>query len=95
MVASLGLPDRGVKSAGFYVLRHSVMPAILTEGAFLTNPNEALLLADPAVRQRIAEAVGRGVRATRAAAWPPRRRCRRRSARGRRSPSGSRPATGW
>ena len=61
MVASLGLPDRGVKSAGFYVLRHSVMPAILTEGAFLTNPNEALLLADPAVRQRIAEAIGRGV----------------------------------
>ena len=37
------------------------MPAILTEGAFLTNPNEALLLADPAVRQRIAEAIGRGV----------------------------------
>ena len=61
MVASLGLPDRGVKSAGFYVLRHSVMPAILTEGAFLTNPTEALLLADPAVRQRIAEAIGRGV----------------------------------
>jgi N-acetylmuramoyl-L-alanine amidase len=61
MVASLGLPNRGVKSAGFYVLRHTVMPAILTEGAFLTNPNEALLLADSAVRQRIAEAIGRGV----------------------------------
>ena len=61
MVASLGLPNRGVKSAGFYVLRHTVMPAILTEGAFLTNPSEALLLADPAVRQRIAEAIGRGV----------------------------------
>ena len=61
MVATLGLPDRGVKSAGFYVLRHTVMPAILTESAFLTNPTEALLLADPAVRQRIAEAIGRGV----------------------------------
>ena len=56
MMATLGLPDRGVKSAGFYVLRHTVMPAILTESAFLTNPTEALLLADPAVRQRIAEA---------------------------------------
>lgn len=61
MVAALGLPDRGVKTAGFYVLRHTRMPAILVEGAFLTNPAEALLLADPVVRQRIAEAVGRGI----------------------------------
>lgn len=61
MLAALGLPDRGVKSAGFYVLRHTVMPAILTESAFLTNPGEALLLADPVVRQRIAEAIARGV----------------------------------
>ena len=74
VVAALGLPDRGVKSAGFYVLRHSVMPAVLVEGAFLSNPSEALLLADPNVRQRIAEAVGRGVErfAARAVAAPPR-----------------------
>ena len=74
LVAALGLPDRGVKSAGFYVLRHTVMPAVLVEGAFLTNPSEALLLADPNVRQRIAEAVGRGVErfAARAVAAPPR-----------------------
>jgi N-acetylmuramoyl-L-alanine amidase len=63
MVAALGLPDRGVKSAGFYVLRNTRMPAVLVEGAFLTNPSEALLLADSAVRQRIAEAIGRGVAA--------------------------------
>lgn len=61
MIAALGLPDRGVKSAGFYVLRHTVMPAVLTESAFLSNPAEALLLADPAVRQRIADAIARGV----------------------------------
>lgn len=61
MVAALGLPNRGVKSAGFYVLRHTRMPAILTESAFLSNPAEALLLADPAVRQRIADAIARGV----------------------------------
>ena len=74
LVAALGLPDRGVKSAGFYVLRHTVMPAVLVEGAFLSNPSEALLLADPNVRQRIAEAVGRGVErfAARALAAPPR-----------------------
>jgi N-acetylmuramoyl-L-alanine amidase len=61
VVAALGLPDRGVKTAGFYVLKHTTMPAILVEGAFLSNPNEALLLADPNVRQRLAEAVGTGV----------------------------------
>ena len=74
VVAALGLPDRGVKSAGFYVLRHTRMPAVLVEGGFLTNPSEALLLADPNTRQRIADAVGRGVEryAARAVATPPR-----------------------
>ncbi len=61
VLAALGLPDRGVKTAGFYVLKNTRMPAILVEGAFITNPGEALLLADPAVRQRVAEAIGVGV----------------------------------
>jgi N-acetylmuramoyl-L-alanine amidase len=61
MVAALRLPDRGVKTAGFHVLRNTRMPAILVEGAFLSNPAEALLLADPAARQRIADAIGRGI----------------------------------
>jgi N-acetylmuramoyl-L-alanine amidase len=75
LVATLRLPDRGVKTAGFYVLRHTRMPAILVEGAFLSNPTEARLLADPAIRQRMAEAIGRGVErfAGRAVASPPRR----------------------
>jgi N-acetylmuramoyl-L-alanine amidase len=74
VVAALRLPDRGVKTAGFYVLRNTRMPAILVEGGFLTNPAEALMLADPAVRQRIAEAVGRGVArfAARSVVAPPR-----------------------
>lgn len=61
VLAVLGLPDRGVKTAGFYVLRNTRMPAILLEGAFLSNSNDALLLADPNVRQRLAEAIGIGV----------------------------------
>ena len=62
LVAELGLPDRGVKEAGFYVLRHTVMPAVLVEGAFLTNAGDLRLLADPASRQRTADAIGRGMR---------------------------------
>lgn len=61
VLAALGLPDRGLKTAGFYVLKYTHMPAILVEGAFLSNPAEALVLADPAVRQRIAEAIGTGI----------------------------------
>ncbi|HMM48235.1 MAG TPA: N-acetylmuramoyl-L-alanine amidase [Miltoncostaeaceae bacterium] len=61
LVATLGLPDRGVKEAGFYVLRHTVMPAVLVEGAFLTNPGDLAKLASPVERERIARAVGRGV----------------------------------
>jgi N-acetylmuramoyl-L-alanine amidase len=61
VVRALGLPDRGVKTAGFYVLRHSAMPAVLVEGAFLSNPAEALMLAQPDVRQRLAEGIANGV----------------------------------
>jgi N-acetylmuramoyl-L-alanine amidase len=67
LVAALGLKDRGVKTAGFYVLRHTRMPAILVEGGFLTNAGDVLMLADPNVRQAIAEAVGRGIAAYAAA----------------------------
>jgi N-acetylmuramoyl-L-alanine amidase len=61
LVLALGLPDRGVKEAGFYVLRNTAMPAVLVEGAFLTNAGDLALLADPVARERAARAVGRGV----------------------------------
>lgn len=61
LVAALGLPDRGVKEAGFYVLRNTRMPAVLVEGAFLTNAGDLALLADPVARERAARAVGRAV----------------------------------
>lgn len=61
VVLRLGLPDRGVRSAGFYVLKHTRMPAILVEGAFLSNGHEAELMAQPVWRQRMAEGIGAGV----------------------------------
>lgn len=63
LVGELGLTDRGVKEAAFYVLRNARCPACLTELAFLSNPDEEALLADAWVRLRAALALFRGVRA--------------------------------
>lgn len=56
-----GLKDRGVKKAPFVVLIGANMPSILAEISFLTNPDDARELRDPDYRERIAEALYRGV----------------------------------
>ncbi len=56
-----GLKDRGVKKAPFVVLIGANMPSILAEISFLTNPDDAHELRDPEYKQRIAEALYRGV----------------------------------
>ena len=61
VVKRIGLTNRGVKEAGFYVLKNTDMPAALLEGAFITNPEEAELLQDPEFQQEIAEGVAEGV----------------------------------
>lgn len=57
LVNELGLTDRGVKTAGYWVLKYTSMPAALTELAFICNPNEELLLGDDAFRARCATAL--------------------------------------
>ncbi len=57
----LNLPDRGVKQAPFVVLTGATMPAVLVEMGFLSNPAEAAQLADPGYRQRLAQALARGI----------------------------------
>lgn len=56
-----GLEDRGVKKAPFVVLIGANMPSILAEISFLTNPESADDLRQPQYRERIAEALYRGV----------------------------------
>jgi len=56
-----GLPMRRVAQAPFYVLRGAAMPAVLLEVGFITNPEEARLLATPAYQQRIANAMAQGI----------------------------------
>jgi N-acetylmuramoyl-L-alanine amidase len=54
--------DRGVQEADFMVLRSSPVPAALVEVAFISNPEEERLLADPAFQRRAAEAVALGIK---------------------------------
>ena len=55
--------DHGVKTGPFYVLRHTAMPSILAEIAFISNPNEERLMREPAFLSRIAEGIFEGVKA--------------------------------
>lgn len=57
----LKVENRGVKSGPFYVLATAAMPAILVEGAFITNPKEERKLQREAYRQRVAEALYEGI----------------------------------
>jgi len=53
-----GGEDRGIRRARFMgVLRGQKRPAVLIEGGFLSNPEEAAGIADPNHRQTLAEAV--------------------------------------
>jgi N-acetylmuramoyl-L-alanine amidase len=55
-------PDRGVRRARFMgVLRGQNRPAVLLEGGYLSSPADARLIATPAHRQKLAEAVAKAL----------------------------------
>ncbi len=53
---------RGVKHAGFLVLKSPDIPSILVETAFISNPTEESRLGNARHQQRLAEAIYQGVR---------------------------------
>jgi N-acetylmuramoyl-L-alanine amidase len=55
--------NRGVKKAPFVVLIGAAMPSVLAEIGFLTNAADEALLRRPEYRQRIAEALYKGIEA--------------------------------
>jgi len=46
LLEGLGLRDGQARTAGFYVLRNTYMPAILTEASYISNPYEEARLRD-------------------------------------------------
>lgn len=61
LAAFPGHDNRGVREAGFTVLRETAMPAVLIEMEFLTNPSQLRFLADPRNQRRMARAIAEGV----------------------------------
>ena len=56
-----GIRDRGVKDSAFVVLTGTTMPAVLTEISFVSSPADERNLETEAYRQRIAEALYKGI----------------------------------
>lgn len=67
LVESLGRRNRGVKTdieqckKNLAVLRHTSMPAILTESGFMDNLEEAKTMLDPVFQKEAAEAICKGI----------------------------------
>ena len=54
--------NRGVKMSNFYVLRNTIMPAVLIECEFLSNPATRAFLKEPENQLSIAQAIVAGIR---------------------------------
>lgn len=61
LVNEVGMIDKGVRPANFYVLRNSDIPAALIEVGFLTNKAEAAKLADDSYREQLASGIFKGL----------------------------------
>ena len=60
-VKVLGVADRGVKAAGYAVVRHSRCPAVLVEGGFINNRAQAREIGTPEYREKLAYAIAEAV----------------------------------
>jgi N-acetylmuramoyl-L-alanine amidase len=63
VIPSAGTQDDGTRHENFYVVRHTTMPAVLIETAFITNLDDVALLRQPAFLERFAQGIANGVRA--------------------------------
>ena len=61
VLSATGANDRETRTANFYVLRHTDMPAVLVETGYMTNEDECEKLASPDYQQQIAQGVAAGI----------------------------------
>lgn len=55
------IKNRGIKRANFYVLKKSIIPAILIEVGFITNPKEENLFRGSGYKDLLAENIAKGI----------------------------------
>ena len=58
---SFTVKNRGIRSARFYVLKHTHMPSVLVETAYISNRYEEMKLRDPRFLDRMADAITEGI----------------------------------
>jgi len=61
IIRECGLPDAGVRQAGFFVLVGASMPHIYVETAFISNPKEERLLKDESFQKKLARGIFRSI----------------------------------
>ncbi|MDQ0203117.1 N-acetylmuramoyl-L-alanine amidase [Pectinatus haikarae] len=61
IIDNLNTPDRGTKTANFYVIKHTDMPAVLIEAAFISNPTEQALLTSDSGTDKFAAGIYNGI----------------------------------
>lgn len=57
----LPLPNRGINSANFFVLRRAKMPSILLEIGYISNSNDEAKLGQRAFREKVADSIFQGL----------------------------------
>ncbi len=61
LINRVSAPDRGVRTAKFYVIHHTAVPAILCEMGYISNPAERAELQTEQRQRATAEAIAQGV----------------------------------
>jgi N-acetylmuramoyl-L-alanine amidase len=61
MVKAGGLANLGARTANFFVVKNTTMPAALLEIGFISNPQEEQLCSSAAFQQKMAQAIVTGI----------------------------------
>ena len=61
LVRATGWPDGEIRERRFAILRRTVMPAVLAEMGFISNPAQEKLLAQPDFQKQLAQAIAAGI----------------------------------
>lgn len=61
VLATTGANDRNTRTANFYVLKYTDMPAVLVETGYMTNEEECEKLASPEYQQQVAQGIANGI----------------------------------